>query len=443
MQFQEAMQSTHQEMSACMRRTTPMVILPYDPSCPDGTGTTVYSHCRNIDLQLCEIQSQRDSEIGLCQSRAKERENREREAARERQAEEARQAQIASAREQQRQHAEQQDAVNKHLREVQQQREDRLAQAEQRRADRQQEVNRIQRDNVAQGANLLLSMLTNREPAAEPDYDSDRRQMEEESDRRRAASEAREEKMREEQAKHEKVEKEQSLYDRLSKELRDDYTQIKQTKDIAAADNPFLKAVEIVERRTAGGALDIAVGQAIPGLSGHDTTMDNTTFASNEIRSLALASNPFAKIISRIAADGVTAAGNKILGNADQVANDIRNFSIDTPNPFSTSQSKSLLTSSPSTGSASSNSSYASTSNPFDGAVQPTTYVDPATHASYEIPVGDILYRDPNTQQLSVINPAQLSNPSISGDDPTAGTQGCTTTGLGVVTPACEAQRGR
>lgn len=66
-----------------------------------------------------------------------------------------------------------------------------------------------------------------------------------------------------------------------------------------------------------------------------------------------------------------------------------------------------------------------------------TTFVHPATQTEYVIPNGHTLWRDPSTRRLDVVARSSLTNRS--GDDPERGT--CSTNGLYVVTPACEAKR--
>jgi len=90
-------------------------------------------------------------------------------------------------------------------------------------------------------------------------------------------------------------------------------------------------------------------------------------------------------------------------------------------------------------GSVYSYSAYASANNAFTGAMQ--VYVDPSSQTQYKVPPGSVLYRDPDSRRLEVINAAALAGMPAHGDNPAAGELACSTTGLGVITPACEAQR--
>ncbi len=532
-------------MHACLRRSSPMVVLP--PSrCAGGFvgGTTVYSHCRGIDDQICELENTRDQELSICNSRAAERANREAQAVRERQLEEARQEQAASAKARQYEHAKQQEAANKHLREVQQQQEERRQVAAQERAERQREIRQTQRNNVAEGIGMVFNALTSPEPADEPDYDSDRRQMEAESERRRAAAEERAEKARGEQAKREKIEKEQSLYDTLSEKIREGVEQVQQAKEIVTSDNPFLTGLGVIGKKIDGSLVDSSINHVMPGPQAHDARLDNTSFVTDQMRESMMEGNPFASVIAGQAAGGVNTIGQKIIGNADQASEDIKTFDVDgstrsplynqsklptipapsndpavstryaapSENPFNNTSQAAALTgasgaSSPrETQSASrsegnqgtSASGYVATRNSSSGSTQVTTFVDsrvadnpfdvpsapratqinasptpssnsgtsaspsyvpPASNAvargdkftityierssqkRYVVPKGSVLYRDPTTKKLSVITIASLSKLPEGGDNPAMGLMGCSTTGLGLVTPTCEAAR--
>jgi hypothetical protein len=69
------------------------------------------------------------------------------------------------------------------------------------------------------------------------------------------------------------------------------------------------------------------------------------------------------------------------------------------------------------------------------------TYVDPDIMTEFVIPAGHVLYRDPVTRKLRVVRRSTLEQIPSSSDRPEAGTDGCGTTGLGIITPECEKKR--
>jgi len=70
-----------------------------------------------------------------------------------------------------------------------------------------------------------------------------------------------------------------------------------------------------------------------------------------------------------------------------------------------------------------------------------TSYQDPSTGTSISIPPGYVLYRDPSSGTLSAVNYAQVAESATGGDQSNLGAQGCSASGIGIVTPICEQQR--
>lgn len=223
-----------------------------------------------------------------------------------------------------------------------------------------------------------------------------------------------------------------------------------------------------------------------------------------ELNSLAARENPFAKAISGAALDEIGRQNNATLGRLDETAQGINDFKVETEygsssNPFvggrpdPATQSvysdaaeppapsvggatgavvPSTSASTPETqpvaaGGASSTSPVAiadvELAAPASGASSPSsapagqttvtpqtyldpetgthTYLDPETGKDFTIRAGHVLYRDPATRTLQVISVAALGSIPPSSDQAEKGEAGCGTSGLGVVTPECEAIR--
>lgn len=240
----------------------------------------------------------------------------------------------------------------------------------------------------------------------------------------------------------ERDKRDSTLYDKLVKELaaaKEIKGQLSSALDFAR--NPFKSVAELSAEAVASSAVNLSVNPFLSDREGSNSTYDLTAMVVDSARSRALAGNPFAERMSGMAMDGVNQVHRRVLGEFDSASVAIMQFEggsnisgpvfrPSTPAPRSGGNE---VAPSPST-------SYPS-QNPFNTTSAASTYYDPDSSANLDVPAGHVLYRDPETSRLSVVNLTSLSNPPASGDRPELGEKGCGTTGVGIVTAECEKKR--
>jgi len=192
------------------------------------------------------------------------------------------------------------------------------------------------------------------------------------------------------------------------------------------ARNPFLAPAADAVQGGITKTMDAAIDHALPVPESHDQDYDRAADIIDKARSKALEGNPFAEKISGMAMEGITKIHHKTLGELDQASQAIENFGHEDAGANSGATGRSP--------------SYPAT-NPFAAPSAPATYYDPNARTTLEIPAGSVLYRAPDTGQISVICYADLSDIPATGDQPLLGEAGCGATGVGIVTPECEKRR--
>jgi hypothetical protein len=243
-------------------------------------------------------------------------------------------------------------------------------------------------------------------------------------------------------------------------------------------------AIELGARADAtmlGEALDLATGDFGPAQS--DPGLDRAHSAAERAHAEALGTNPFAKAISGLALSGVEHLQNKAIGETVGLTEQVASIGINAPetentrpatmqasplpagkdpaasqgraadpaNPFA----KPLLTTSRDEQQAHAGGGSRgrvatleaddgvsgrreNPDNPFARRAQlmSSTYYDPISRATFSISPGSTLFRDGRSQTLKVI-------PMPSAERRYGDGARCTADGLGIVTPACEAERRR
>lgn len=254
--------------------------------------------------------------------------------------------------------------------------------------------------------------------------------------------------------------------------------------------NPFegaqAKAATILGRQVDKTLLQKGLDLATPELpaTGGDPDLKRIHGVARAAQRQALGPNPFAKAIAGLAVSGVEHLQQKVVGETAALADQIASVEIgtagtdgphaaslqpgrapsgvmptvaplpagDPANPFAKASSPAALDDLPPGGSSGSDRVHTAVledqdmggvrrdnpDNPFAHPAQPVvpTYFDPASHTTFSIPPGSALFRDRKSGTLEVI--AMPSADKRYGDGAR-----CSADGLGIVTPACEAERRR
>ncbi len=240
----------------------------------------------------------------------------------------------------------------------------------------------------------------------------------------------------------ERDKRDMTMYDKLVKDL----ASVKEIKGqlsaaLDFAKNPFMSVAELTADAVASSAVNLSVNPFLSDREGRNSTYELTAMVVDSARSRALAGNPFADRISGMAMDGVNQVHRRVLGEADAASQAIRNF-----NAGGNSSGPVFRPSTPAPRPGGNDAAIPSPAsypaqNPFNTAPAVSTYYDPDSGASLDVPAGHVLYRDPETTRLSVVNLASLSHRPASGDRPELGEKGCGNTGVGIVTVECEKKR--
>lgn len=263
--------------------------------------------------------------------------------------------------------------------------------------------------------------------------------------RKRDELEARLAVLREKQTaeQHQRSKVDRATYDRLAKEL----TTLKNAGNkistaIEFAKNPFAAAAEKASNSLSSAVTGAAIDAMLPGKEGSNSRYDAVAEVVDAARTRALSGNPFAEKISGAAMEGVRKIHGKLLGELDQAGADIKNFGRE---DASASRSKApvvrAVPTSPSGGGAAAPSISYSGRNLFAENPARGNYYDPDTRVTLEIPSGHVLYREPESRRLIVMNSEEVGTSAPVGDNPKLGEKGCSTTGVGIVTPVCEKKR--
>jgi hypothetical protein len=223
-------------------------------------------------------------------------------------------------------------------------------------------------------------------------------------------------------------EAEEKTYWRLVQQLAE---VTKTTREMSAfPTNPFETSTFVAGKTIDKGLAAATTHLAAPiGPRQADDVLDAVTATLDVGRGIALSSNPFAKEISGVAAAGTNQVQGEVLGALDRASRSLDTFVTDD------SGAPAAATSPTSGGDGRGQPSSTYSRNPFASPDRPTTYYDRDTGRNLIIPDGHTLYRDPQTRQLRVVPTISIPR-NASGDGSV-----CSTTGLGVVTPACEESR--
>lgn len=248
-----------------------------------------------------------------------------------------------------------------------------------------------------------------------------------------------------------KLKSDQLAYEKELQSLRD----LRSVKDkvltgIEFVNNPFEKGVEMLEDKAKeeleGISHDLVSGtvdSTLPGREKRDNNYDKAVDVVEKARSKALAGNPFAEKASGVAMEGVNKMHRKVLGHLDNATQAIEHFEQDAA-PSAHAPAPLLRASPAPRGGGESTGQTAATysaNNPFVTQARAATYYDPDTRQTLDVPTGYVLYRAPETNQLTVVSYAQVSASPATGDRPELGEKGCGATGVGIVTPECEKKR--
>jgi hypothetical protein len=153
------------------------------------------------------------------------------------------------------------------------------------------------------------------------------------------------------------------------------------------------------------------------------------------VQSVAMMSNPFASEISKQSFSGIENIQGRALGEFDRASESMASLGREEP--------KSLYGPVPVlrfTPSHSGGVGYPD-ANPFVNPAPVITYQEPESRQTYEVASGHVLYRTPETGRLSVVRYSNVDVTTSGGDQPDLGEKGCSTTGVGIVTPECEKWR--
>ncbi|HMZ83412.1 MAG TPA: hypothetical protein PLC93_03890 [Rhodocyclaceae bacterium] len=259
--------------------------------------------------------------------------------------------------------------------------------------------------------------------------------------RERQAAEQRE-KQAAEQRERDKAD--QATYERLVKEvaeLKSAANKISTAIDFAR--NPFLTAAEKGSEGLTSLLTGTAADAVYPGKERADGRYNVVAEVVESARARALSGNPFAEKISGTAMTGIQKIHGKMLNDLDQATNDIKKFGRDDV-PVSRGGSAPILRSTPlpsgSQVEPDRSVSYPDR-NPFAETEPSVSYYDPDTRVRIEVPSGHVLYREPESRRLVVMNVQEIQTSAHVGDDPKLGDKGCSATGIGIVTPVCEKER--
>lgn len=220
---------------------------------------------------------------------------------------------------------------------------------------------------------------------------------------------------------------------------------------VKAIKNPFDTAVGYAANKMNEALLQEGISAAT-GLPEHqDAGYAGVTAIVDEGRNHVPSTNPFAKQVSSLSLSAVKQVHQGALGEMEQVGKQIEAFepqpaasgSLFAPSPYPAAAR--LGNEEPITGIVSDGAGPTgqarSGANPFARAGAETRYTDTGSNASYRIPAGHTLYRDNSGGELRVVRLADVRPTAAAGDRPSAGEQGCSDDGVGVVTPECERKR--
>ena len=248
------------------------------------------------------------------------------------------------------------------------------------------------------------------------------------------------EKQAAEQRERDKVDR--ATYDRLVKEmtvLKDAGNKISTAIDFAK--NPFATAAEKASDRLSSAITGKAVDALLPGKEGSDSRYDAVAEVVDSARARALSGNPFAEKVSGVAMEGIHKIHGKLLGELDRAGADIAKFGREDATASRSTVSVVRPVPSAYGGGVSNPAPSQPANNPFNEVSAPTRYYDPDSRITLEVPTGHVLYREPESRRLVVMDPVQITDNAVIGDRPALGERGCSATGVGIVTQVCEKKR--
>jgi hypothetical protein len=265
--------------------------------------------------------------------------------------------------------------------------------------------------------------------------------------------------------KHDRANQEQSTYLQLVEQLRDSKEKGDALAELAA--NPFEKSAEALSEHVPSILVDKALDIAAPiGREKHDPRYEALAEGVDQARGKMLESNPFAEKISGLAMEGVQKIHREVLGQLDEVGEQVEQLGRGDGAPPRSSTSTYLPVPTAGTNAGTTRlQSETGTSdiNPFDSAQNASgqvaassstprntnlvlnrdtqrSYDDPDTGRKYTVPAGHSLYRDPVTAALSVVKETEVSR-SEDDDKREGNSLKCSTVGKGLVLPECEKRR--
>lgn len=270
--------------------------------------------------------------------------------------------------------------------------------------------------------------------------------------------------VRETAAKVERENKEQALYLDLVIKLKDGKDKVSMTKEFI--ENPFKKAAEMAGDAVVGKLVDKGLDLAAPiGPEKEDSRYEAVAAGVDAARGTALGGSPAADKISGAALEGINKINRQVLGQLDDLGKQMDQIgkgetrsagttpstyspsppprtsggevvrpraAAETPNPFRRETNNDRV--------AAASPEGMPTVNPFVKRGGGSTYDDPDTGRTYSIPSGHILYRNPGTGALSVVEDAQVRR-SSDDDWMEDGQPRCSASGKGRVLAECEKRR--
>jgi hypothetical protein len=436
-EFQAHIQQLNAQHDACLQGA---------PGDDGSSGSCSKSSCQAVHSARDDASKRHGAEVSTCRRRVNdylaeqrlneqrrrqaEQEEREQAAARQRERE-ARDRERDRERDRDRQAREQDRRQDDARREREEQ--DRLARQDADRAARdrrareekdardQQEAKRLEQERAQQEAALAYAL-------AQQEYQ-----------RQVAAQQA-------EQARAAKLKKEASDYVEM-------LARVKRAQDTASdlealGKNPFATIAEKAADSVSSALVDKAVDAAVPlGREGTDERYDAIAQGTDEVRSSALASNPFAAKVSSLAAQGVQKIHKKILGETETLVEKFDAF--DQSSPARGNSPTVRATPAP------------ARDNPFrqgqpakrNTAVAATRGVDERQGITRETPgrprtssddlqptAGRSFYRPASDEPLLQLAENEIPA-STEGDRVENGVVKCSKTGIGRVIPECERKR--
>jgi hypothetical protein len=388
-----------------------------------SSGSCAKAACQALHTASEQVSKRSSAETALC---------RERVAAY--QAEQRREAAEAQRRQDERAREEREEAQQRAK--AQQERAQKDAQRQAKERERREKEERARKERDERDAR---DAAARREAAAREQADAMRRQRDEAQTRELARLEARERAQQEAQ-RAERNSREQSIYEKLLKQVADAKTGHK----IMSSENPFAEGLQTAAGKMNESLLDAGLKAALPiGPEKMDTHYDRIASVVSKAQERGMAGNPFAADVAGQALTGVQSIHRRTLGQLEQV-----HQSIDAIGRNTADGADHAATASSSTSSAMRTTPLVTRSavmpdgNPFLREPSSTlTYYNSETHTNLQVPEGHVLYRDPQTRQLLVVSSTEAASNDSGGDRPELGNKGCSKSGTGIVTPACEAKR--